>query len=202
MLFQWFFTLSFRRTWNCMRTYLQTQFLSECYKQSQHTVQDWICWLLTSLPIVLLTGVLSCTQLYLLPIKIMYMGHIYNFIIIMRIESPYRSFCHRFSTVQRNMEICFLMLRMHTPSVVNQMSFSLESQDSPFFCLWLGEHAQALPLLTALVHTGKYSQAGVWLKLAECRHMLGDLDASARAYSQVIALAPNHTESRWVHCGW
>ena len=67
-----------------------------------------------------------------------------------------------------------------------------------FFITWQGDHAQALPLLTALVHTDKYSQAGVWLKLAECRHVLGDLEASASAYCKVISLAPNHTESRWV----
>ncbi len=63
-----------------------------------------------------------------------------------------------------------------------------------------GEYAQALPLLTLLVHTRKYSQAGVWLKLAECRHMLSDLEASAVAYSKVISLAPNHTESRLGYC--
>jgi len=59
-----------------------------------------------------------------------------------------------------------------------------------------GEHAKALPLLTMLVSTRRYSQAVVYLKLAECQLALSDWEAATMAYSKVIALAPNHTESR------
>ena len=62
------------------------------------------------------------------------------------------------------------------------------------------EYPKALPLLSALVHTDKYSQAGVWLKYAECQHMLNDLEAAASSYSKVISLAPNHTDTRWKSC--
>ena len=51
--------------------------------------------------------------------------------------------------------------------------------------------------MSALVHTERYSQAGVWLKHAECLHMLGDMEAAAVSYSKVTALAPNHTETRY-----
>lgn len=61
------------------------------------------------------------------------------------------------------------------------------------------EYAKALPLLSALVQTNKYSQAGVWLKYAECQHMLNDLEAAAASYSKVITLAPNHTDTRYVY---
>ena len=59
------------------------------------------------------------------------------------------------------------------------------------------EYGKALPLLSALVQTDKYSQAGVWLKYAECQHMLNDLEAAAASYSKVITLAPNHTDTRF-----
>lgn len=60
------------------------------------------------------------------------------------------------------------------------------------------EYGKALPLLSALVQTNKYSQAGVWLKYAECQHMLNDLEAAAASYSKVITLAPNHTDTRFI----
>lgn len=59
-----------------------------------------------------------------------------------------------------------------------------------------GLYSQAIPLLSALVQTTKYSQAGVWLKHAECQHMLNDPAAAAISYSKVISLAPHHIDSR------
>ena len=58
------------------------------------------------------------------------------------------------------------------------------------------EHSKALPLLSALVNTNKYSQAGVWLKYAECLQVLNDLEGAAMAFSNVLVLAPHHTETR------
>ena len=58
------------------------------------------------------------------------------------------------------------------------------------------EHSKALPLLSALVNTNKYSQAGVWLKYAECLQILNDLEGAAMAFSNVLVLAPHHTETR------
>ena len=72
----------------------------------------------------------------------------------------------------------------------------IHSQSSLMF--FSDGYAKALPLLSALVQTNKYSQAGVWLKYAECQHMLSDLEAAAASYSKVISLAPNHTDSRSV----
>ena len=62
-----------------------------------------------------------------------------------------------------------------------------------------GLYSQAIPLLSALVQTTKYSQAGVWLKHAECQHMLNDPAAAAISYSKVISLAPHHIDSRYVY---
>ncbi len=59
-----------------------------------------------------------------------------------------------------------------------------------------GEYIKALPLLTAMVGTSEYSQAGVWLKHAECQYMLNDLEGAAMSYSKVLSLAPTHTDSR------
>jgi general transcription factor 3C polypeptide 3 (transcription factor C subunit 4) len=61
-----------------------------------------------------------------------------------------------------------------------------------------GDPSQALPLLSALVHTHTYNQAGVWLRHAECLHTLQDLEAAAMSYSQVLSLAPHHTDTRLV----
>ena len=61
----------------------------------------------------------------------------------------------------------------------------------------LGSPSRALPLLSALVHTQCYGQAGVWLKHAECLHTLQDLEGAAMSYSQVLNLAPHHTDTRY-----
>lgn len=60
-----------------------------------------------------------------------------------------------------------------------------------------GSPSQALPLLSALVHTERYNQAAVWLKHAECLHTLHDLDGAAMSYSKVLSLAPHHTDTRY-----
>ena len=59
-----------------------------------------------------------------------------------------------------------------------------------------GQYSKALPLLSSLVRTDKFNQAGVWLKHAECNHMLQDLDAAAVSYHRVLTLAPHHTDTR------
>lgn len=59
------------------------------------------------------------------------------------------------------------------------------------------EYTKALPLLAALVGTVRYCQAGVWLKHAECQHMLNDLEGAAMSYSKVLSLAPHHTDTRF-----
>ena len=41
-----------------------------------------------------------------------------------------------------------------------------------------------------------YLQAAVWLRYAECLNSLGELRAAARAYEQVVTLAPTHMEAR------
>ena len=38
------------------------------------------------------------------------------------------------------------------------------------------EHSKVLPLLSSLIHTELFNQAGVWLKHAECLHALNDLE--------------------------
>ena len=60
----------------------------------------------------------------------------------------------------------------------------------------LTEYAKALPLLTLLTETNNFNQAGVWLKQAECLHMLQEIEQAAVSYGRVLALAPHHTESR------
>ena len=62
--------------------------------------------------------------------------------------------------------------------------------------LLAGNYALALPLLATLVGTSSYSQAGVWLKHAECQYMLNDLEGAAVSYSKVLTLAPYHTDTR------
>jgi general transcription factor 3C polypeptide 3 (transcription factor C subunit 4) len=56
--------------------------------------------------------------------------------------------------------------------------------------------SEALPLLSSLIETKEFNQAGVWLKHAECHHMLNELEAAALSYSNVLSLAPHHTETR------
>ena len=65
-------------------------------------------------------------------------------------------------------------------------------------CAWMyaAEYRAALPLLSALVGTSRYSQAGVWLKHAECQHMLNDLEGACMSYSKVLSLVPHHTDTR------
>ena len=58
------------------------------------------------------------------------------------------------------------------------------------------EYSKALPLLTLLTETHNFNQAGVWLKHAECHHMLNDLEQAALSYAKVLSLAPHHTETR------
>ena len=58
------------------------------------------------------------------------------------------------------------------------------------------EYSKALSLLTLLVETENFSQAGVWLKHAECLHMLQELEQAAMSYVKVLSLAPHHTETR------
>ena len=60
----------------------------------------------------------------------------------------------------------------------------------------VGNYSKALPLLSSLVRTDKFNQAGVWLKHAECHHMLHDMEAAALSYHRVLALAPRHTDTR------
>ena len=62
-----------------------------------------------------------------------------------------------------------------------------------------GEYTKALPLLSALVGTSRYCQAGVWLKHAECQYMLNDLEGAVMSYSKVLSLAPYHTDTRLLH---
>lgn len=71
-------------------------------------------------------------------------------------------------------------------------------------CMWnycivscVAEYPKALPLLSALVSTSDYSQAGVWLKHAECQYMLNDLEGAVMSYSKVLSLAPHHTDTRF-----
>ena len=59
------------------------------------------------------------------------------------------------------------------------------------------QYPKALPLLSVLVCTDRYSQAGVWLKHAECLHMLGDLEGAVISYSKVLSLASHHIDTRW-----
>lgn len=58
------------------------------------------------------------------------------------------------------------------------------------------EYSKALSLLALLVETENFSQAGVWLKHAECLHMLQELEQAAMSYVKVLSLAPHHTETR------
>ena len=60
----------------------------------------------------------------------------------------------------------------------------------------MGNYTRAMPLLSSLVRTEKFNQAGVWLKHAECHHMLHDLEAAALSYHRVLTLAPHHTDTR------
>lgn len=62
----------------------------------------------------------------------------------------------------------------------------------------IAEYSKALPLLTSLTETKEFSQAGVWLKHAECLHMLHELEPAALSYSKVLSLAPHHTETRMI----
>lgn len=59
-----------------------------------------------------------------------------------------------------------------------------------------GDYGKALPLLSSLVRTDRFNQAGVWLKHAECHHMMQDMDAAALSYHRVLSLAPRHTDTR------
>ncbi len=58
------------------------------------------------------------------------------------------------------------------------------------------QYAEVLPVLSSLVRTKQYSQAGVWLKQGECQQMLGELEDAIVSYSKV--LAPNYTDTRCV----
>ena len=60
----------------------------------------------------------------------------------------------------------------------------------------IGKYNDALPLLSQLVETDSYNQAGVWLKHAECLHNSNELESSVTSYVKVLTLAPHHTETR------
>ena len=64
------------------------------------------------------------------------------------------------------------------------------------FLYLIADHSKALPLLTALTDTKEFNQAGVWLKHAECLHILHELEPAALSYAKVLMLAPHHTETR------
>lgn len=66
------------------------------------------------------------------------------------------------------------------------------------FLSFTAEYSKALPLLATLTETKEFSQAGVWLKHAECLHMLNELEPAALSYSKVLSLAPHHTETRMI----
>ena len=59
------------------------------------------------------------------------------------------------------------------------------------------DYPKALPLLSALVGTSTYSQAGVWVKHATCQYVMNDLEGAAMSFSKVLSLAPGHTDSRY-----
>ena len=40
-----------------------------------------------------------------------------------------------------------------------------------------------------------YTQAGVWLKHADCLHHMGDLENAANSYAAVLNSVPQHTEA-------
>ncbi|XP_038604629.1 LOW QUALITY PROTEIN: general transcription factor 3C polypeptide 3-like [Tachyglossus aculeatus] len=60
----------------------------------------------------------------------------------------------------------------------------------------MGEYGGALPLLSALVCSERYSQAVVWLRHAECLKALGHVECAARSYAKVVGLAPLHLDAR------
>jgi len=51
-------------------------------------------------------------------------------------------------------------------------------------------------VLSSLVRTEQYSQAGVWLKHGDCLHMLGELEEAVVSYNHVLSLSPGHTDTR------
>ncbi|XP_010630259.1 general transcription factor 3C polypeptide 3 isoform X2 [Fukomys damarensis] len=60
----------------------------------------------------------------------------------------------------------------------------------------VGEYNSALPLLSALVCSERYSLAVVWLRHAECLKALGYMERAAESYSKVVDLAPLHLDAR------
>ncbi|XP_004868994.1 general transcription factor 3C polypeptide 3 isoform X1 [Heterocephalus glaber] len=60
----------------------------------------------------------------------------------------------------------------------------------------IGEYSSALPLLSALVCSERYSLAVVWLRHAECLKALGYMERAAESYSKVVDLAPLHLDAR------
>ena len=59
-----------------------------------------------------------------------------------------------------------------------------------------GYHDEAKPILQKLVRSDHFGKAEVWLTYAHCLNALGDIQASAAAYTSVINLAPNHYAAR------
>lgn len=57
-------------------------------------------------------------------------------------------------------------------------------------------HHNALTLFEKLVHSQKFSMAGVWLKYADSLVAVDRIDDSIAAYRHVIKLAPAHEEAR------
>ena len=59
-------------------------------------------------------------------------------------------------------------------------------------CMLVEEHSKALPLLSSLIHTESFNQAGMWLKHAECLHALNELEQAAMSYAQVTLTQAMH----------